>query len=109
MKEELPEIGGKLSETLTKYNIVIVDFWAEWCIPCKAVEDILIRVKKKYSKSNDIFICKLNIDDEPEIATKYSVLNLPTVIVFHKNEEVYRFTGAPTGLYRKIIQILSKY
>ncbi len=109
MKEELPEVDGKLPIILTKYNMVIVDFWAEWCIPCKAVEDILLRIRKRYGENDNLYICKLNVDDNPEIATKYNVLNLPTVIVFHRNEEIYRFTGAPSGLYRKIIQILSKY
>ncbi|MCD6563034.1 MAG: thioredoxin family protein [Thermoproteales archaeon] len=103
---ELQEVGSKLPEILASYKTVVVDFWAEWCIPCKAVEDILVRIKKRFS---NVYICKLNVDENPDIAAKYSVLNLPTVIIFHEKKEAYRFTGAPTGLYRKIIQILSNY
>ncbi|OYT31957.1 MAG: thiol reductase thioredoxin [Thermofilum sp. ex4484_79] len=103
---EIPEVGDKLPEIIKKYKIVIVDCWAEWCIPCKAVEEILKRLQRKFK---NVYMCKLNVDENQELASQYGVLNLPTILIFHNGKEEYRFTGAPSDLSRKLIQILSKY
>lgn len=71
---------------------VIVDFWAAWCMPCKmlapTVEEIATQYKGKCK------VAKLNIDDAMDVATKFSVMNIPTLIFFNKGEEVARIVGA---------------
>ena len=70
---------------------VVVDFWAEWCGPCKKIAPILSEIA---GERDGLAITKLNVDDNPDIAMKYSVMSIPTLIVFDKGEVVGRITGA---------------
>ena len=71
---------------------VLVDFWAEWCGPCKMVAPILDEIAEEHSGA--IRIAKLNVDDNPDIARRYSVMSIPTLIVFRDGEEAARIIGA---------------
>jgi thioredoxin 1 len=71
---------------------VLVDFWAEWCGPCKMVAPILDEIADEHE--GKIRIAKLNVDDNPEIARRFSVMSIPTLIVFHDGEETVRIIGA---------------
>ncbi len=64
---------------------VLVDFWAEWCGPCRALTPILEEVAA--SHSNDVIFAKINIDENPQAPSKYGVMSIPTLILF-KNGEV---------------------
>ena len=70
---------------------VVVDFWAEWCGPCKKIMPVLGEIAEERS---ELAITKVNVDDNPDIAMKYSVMSIPTLIVFDKGEVVGRITGA---------------
>jgi thioredoxin 1 len=71
---------------------VLVDFWAEWCGPCRMVAPILEEISEEYKY---VFItAKLNSDDHPEIAFKHEVRSIPTMILFKGGIEVARMTGA---------------
>ena len=61
-------------------SLVIVDFWAEWCGPCKQLGPILEEINNE--KANDLKILKLNIDDNPETPQKYGVRGIPTLMLF---------------------------
>ena len=71
---------------------VLVDFWAEWCGPCKMVAPILDEIADEHE--GKIRIAKLNVDDNPEIARRYSVMSIPTLIVFRDGQEAARIIGA---------------
>lgn len=70
---------------------VIVDFWATWCMPCKMIAPIIEEISEEYKDRCKVF--KLNIDDAMEIATKFGVMNIPTVVFFKNGSEFTRVTG----------------
>ena len=71
---------------------VLVDFWAEWCGPCKMVAPTIKRIATEYK--NRLLVIKVNVDEKPHIATQYRVQNIPTIMMFHKGQLLIRQTGA---------------
>jgi thioredoxin 1 len=75
---------------------VLVDFWAEWCGPCKAIAPILEELAVE--QADKFAIAKLNVDENVATATKFSVMSIPTLLLFKNGEIVGRFVGAkPKG------------
>ena len=72
------------SEVLNSDKPVLVDFWASWCGPCRMVSPIVDEIAEENS---DIKVCKVNVDENQELAAKYSVMSIPTLILF-KNGEI---------------------
>ena len=70
---------------------VLVDFWAEWCGPCRMVGPILEEVA---AEQDDISVAKLNVDENPQSAMQYDVMSIPTLIVFQDGVEKKRLVGA---------------
>ncbi len=71
---------------------VLVDVWAEWCPPCKALEPALAAIAAEHPDHLRVF--KLNGDEHPEVATRFGVMGLPTMLVFRDGELVKRLVGA---------------
>ena len=71
-------------------KLVLVDFWAEWCGPCQMMGPIVDEVAEE---RNDIIIGKLNVDTQPEIALRYNVMSIPTLILFENGEEAQKSIG----------------
>jgi len=71
---------------------VLVDFWAEWCGPCKMIAPILDEIATEHGES--ISIAKVNVDEAGEIAQRYQVQSIPTLIVFNNGEPAKRMVGA---------------
>lgn len=71
---------------------VLVDFWAEWCGPCRAIAPVIDEISEEYS--GKVKVCKLNVEDGPQTAAKYNVMNIPTIMIFKGGEVVDKAIGA---------------
>ena len=74
-------------KVLKDKNIVLCDFWAEWCGPCKQISPILEELSEEL-KENKITIVKVNIDENPETPSKYGIMSIPTLILFKNGKSV---------------------
>ena len=84
------------SDVLQSDTPVLVDFWAEWCAPCRKVEPVLEEIANEMG--DKVRIVKLNIDENPETARAYRVMSVPTLTVFKGGEPVQSVAGAkPKG------------
>ena|SRR3989338_3744440 len=82
---------NNFEEEIKNNKIIIIDNWAIWCGPCKAMSPIFEELSKEMK---DIKFAKLNVDDNTDIATKLGVMSIPTFIVFKNGKEVDRFSGS---------------
>jgi thioredoxin 1 len=71
---------------------VLVDFWAEWCVPCHMVSPVVEEIAR--DQAGKMKAVKLNVDDNPMVTRKYQVMSIPTLIVFRNGEEMARVVGA---------------
>jgi thioredoxin 1 len=80
------------TQVLQSAQPVLVDFWAEWCVPCHMVSPVVEEIARDHADSMKAY--KLNVDDNPETARKYAVMSIPTLIVFRDGREMARVIGA---------------
>jgi thioredoxin 1 len=71
---------------------VLIDFWAEWCVPCHMVSPVVEEIARDHAGA--LSVGKLNVDDNPETARRYGVMSIPTLIVFKDGQEKARVVGA---------------
>jgi thioredoxin len=85
-----------VQDVLQSPKPVLVDFWAEWCAPCRKVDPLLAEIAKEMS--DKVEIVKLNIDENPETAMAYRVMSVPTLTIFKGGQPVQSVAGAkPKG------------
>lgn len=101
MKNAKPVKTSTKIVTLTKKNmklamkkeVLLVDFWAPWCTPCKIIAPTLNEIAEKES---DIIVGKINVDHNQDLAKKFKVRNIPTMVIFKNGTEVGRIVGVKT-------------
>lgn len=82
-------------EVLKAEKTVLVDFWASWCMPCKMLSPVVDEIA---DEEDNVKVCKINIDDEPELAQKFRVMSIPTLAVFRDGQLVDTSVGVkPKG------------
>ena len=79
------------NEVLNSDKTVLLDFWASWCAPCRMVVPI---VEKIAGERRDIKVGKINVDEEPELANKFSIMSIPTLVVMKNGKIVQQVSGA---------------
>jgi thioredoxin 1 len=94
MADKLAEVSDSSfdKDVLESTQPVLVDFWAEWCGPCRAMTPTLSDVAEKYSETAKIV--KLNVDDNPQTSGRYGIKSIPTLILFSGGNEEERIVGA---------------
>ena len=97
-------LGKDNFEETTKKWLVLVDFWAEWCGHCKQMLPILQNFAEQIK---DIKVCKLNVDDNPDIAQQFRVMSIPTLILFKDSEIVEQMVWVQD--LKKLKEVCSKY
>jgi thioredoxin len=94
------------ADVLKSDKPVLVDYWAEWCGPCKMVAPVLEAIAEEHGDKLDIV--KLNVDENPVVTQKYNIMNIPTLGVFQNGEVVKELVGArsKSALLRELADFL---
>jgi thioredoxin 1 len=107
MSEFVKEVSDSSFEkdVLGSSKPVLVDFWAQWCTPCRMLAPTVEAVAEQYSEAANVV--KLNVDDNPSTAQRYGIKGIPTLILFREGKEVERVVGATSK--ESITRMIEKY
>ena len=94
------------AEVLEADKPVIVDFWAEWCGPCHAVAPVLDKIVEEHN--GEVKLVKVNIDEERELAQRYGIVSIPTMVLFRDGEQAAVAVGAqPKGSLERSLGLVT--
>lgn len=90
-------------EVLLSEGLTLVDFWASWCAPCRALAPVVEELAQQYA--GRIQVGKLNVDENPRIAAQYAIRSIPTLLLFKGNQLVEQIVGLqPKGTLQQILE-----
>ena len=93
-----------LDKALAQKGLLMVDFWADWCGPCKMLAPLIESLDKEYE--GRVTVGKVNVDDEQELAIRYGVMSIPTVIFFKDGQEIDRKVGVmPPQVFTQVLDV----
>lgn len=93
MSEAIDHVNASTWSTVTTSSVpVLVDFWAEWCGPCRAIAPVLEDLAKEYS--GKLKIVKVNVDEAPDVAQQFSIRSIPTLLIFKGGAVADQSVGA---------------
>jgi thioredoxin 1 len=78
-------------DTIQNNELVLIDFWAPWCGPCKAIAPVLEEISNEHS---NVVIAKMNTDENPTISSQHGIMSIPTMMIFKNGQLVDRLVGA---------------
>lgn len=92
------------NEVMETEKVVVIDFWATWCGPCKMMAPVVEEVAKDY---HDVKVCKVNVDEEPELSNAFKIVSIPTIVVIKNGEIIDSVVGyRPKEDIEKIIKLV---
>ncbi|MBN2406928.1 MAG: thioredoxin [Elusimicrobia bacterium] len=99
--------GNFKSEVLSSDVPVLVDFWAQWCMPCKMIEPVVAEIAKEYE--GKMKVCSIDIDQAQGLAAQYSVMSIPTLALFKGGKVVEKVVGAlpKAAIMEKVLPYIS--
>ena len=93
---------ASFDQALAEGKLMMVDFWAEWCGPCRMLGPVVEDLGKQYA--GKAVVGKVNVDEEQELAVRYGVMSIPTVIFFKNGKEIDRKVGVmPAGAFTEVL------
>src|SRR5262245_27189001 len=97
MSEHVRDLSGAAlnNELLHSKEPILIDFWAPWCVPCRAMSPVLEAAARKLAGAVKVY--KVNVDDYPSVATRFNVLGIPTMILFKDGQETNRLVGVSSA------------
>jgi thioredoxin 1 len=92
IKEPLNLDDSNFAQTINKYTLLLVDFWAPWCGPCRMMSPIIDQVGKEYI--GKLVVGKVNVDENPNISAQFGISSIPTLILFERGQAVNNIIGS---------------
>jgi thioredoxin 1 len=89
--EPIHVTDSDFNDTMSRHSLVLIDFWAAWCGPCRALAPTIEELAREYA--GKVLVGKLNVDENPSTAERFQVFSIPTVLIMKNGKEVDRIVG----------------